>query len=486
MFEDARVTDTAIVKKLTAAQRDFIKIFQKSLRGETGETKIAPLPEKGPQMIFLGLGKKSDWNTRKYILFVRRAVQILKSEKISDAALIIDEKLVPKQEPLEHLAQTTAENIHLAEFSFTKYKKTPRGGWPRIKRIEIYFPSTNKNIMRAFSEGSLIGECINNARELVNTPGGEITPASLARAAQSAGKTYGFRTEVLNEKKIRALKMGGVIGVCQGSKERPRFIVMRYNKSYEAKPHNISRGPLVLVGKGVTFDTGGLNIKPDEHMYEMHMDMSGGAAVISAMSIIAKLKLPLNIIGLVPAVENMLSGESYRPGDILKTLNGTTIEVLNTDAEGRIILADALGYAVKYLDPALIVDVATLTGAAGVALGQRASAVFTNRDHFEAQLRDIGETSGDYVWPLPTWSEYDEDIKGTFGDWANTGKTRYGGAITAAAFLKQFVGDKPWVHLDIAPTMTSFDGQFLAKGSAGPGVRFLVELARRFPELPIQ
>ena len=231
----------------------------------------------------------------------------------------------------------------------------------------------------------------------------------------------------------------------------------------------------MLVGKGVTFDTGGINLKPGDSMLGMNMDMSGGAAVIHALAAAARLKVKKNIVVLVPAVENMPSGTSYRPGDILRSMSGKTIQVDNTDAEGRIILADALTYAKRY-DPALVVDVATLTGAAVVALGERASALFTQDRDLEQRFRELGETSGDYVWPLPLWDEYDAEIKGTFGDVSNLGKTRWGGAITAAAFLKQFADGYPWVHLDIAPRMTAVEGEYLAKGAAGAPVRLLVKL----------
>ena len=210
-------------------------------------------------------------------------------------------------------------------------------------------------------------------------------------------------------------------------------------------------------------------------MLGMNMDMSGGAAVLHTVAAIARLGVKCNLVALVPAVENMPSGSSYRPGDVLRSMSGKTIEVNNTDAEGRIILADALTYAAKY-KPSLVVDVATLTGAAMAALGERASALFTTDETLEKQFRELGELSGDHVWPLPLWEEYDDEIKGTIGDWSNLGKTRYGGAITAAVFLKQFAVGYPWVHLDIAPRMTSIEGEFLAKGAAGAPVRLLVKL----------
>jgi leucyl aminopeptidase len=219
-------------------------------------------------------------------------------------------------------------------------------------------------------------------------------------------------------------------------------------------------------------------------MLDMHMDMSGGAAVIHGMAAVARMHLPVNIVGLVPAVENMPSGTSYRPGDLLKTMSGKTIEVLNTDAEGRVILSDALYYGATKYKPGFMADFATLTGAAHVALGSHVSAVFSNREKALEKLEEIGKKSGDYVWRLPLWDEYLTEIKGVFGDIANAGRAdRYGGAIQGAKFLEQFVENTPWAHLDIAPRMIAVDGEFLSKGATGVGVRYIVELAREYPNL---
>ncbi len=259
--------------------------------------------------------------------------------------------------------------------------------------------------------------------------------------------------------------MGGILGVSQGSFQKPRLIILKYFGKDKKEKFD-----LAFVGKGVTFDSGGLDIKPFDAMKEgMHMDISGGSAVLGAILAIAQIKLPLNIVAAIPAVENMLSGQSYRPGDLLKSYNRKTIEVISTDAEGRIILADALSFIAKNFKPKTIIDVATLTGAAVVALGQQIVGLFTNLPKMENAFRQIGEESGDYVWPLPLWEEYEEEIKGTFGDIANLGKTKYGGAITAALFLENFVEEIPWIHLDIAPTMTSIENQGLAKGLLAQG-----------------
>ena len=239
--------------------------------------------------------------------------------------------------------------------------------------------------------------------------------------------------------------------------------------------------PIILVGKGVTFDTGGINLKPSNSLLGMNMDMSGGASVIHILALVAKMKLKKNVIGLIPSVENMASGKSYRPGDVIRSMSGKTIEVLNTDAEGRVILADALTYAEKY-NPELVIDIATLTGAAMVALGERASAFFTKDNKLAKMIENTGEKTGDYVWRLPLWEEYENEIKGTLGDWTNIHNkdSHYGGAIYAAIFLHQFAKDFKWVHLDIAPRMTSMMGENLAQGAQGASVRLLYKFIEEY------
>src|SRR3990167_3735016 len=266
-----------------------------------------------------------------------------------------------------------------------------------------------------------------------------MTPKKLAEAAKKAVKGTKIKVKVLGRKEMRKLGMGAVLGIAQGSMEEPKFIIMEYSRGQTSGKFQRSdlRKPVVLIGKGLTFDTGGLQVKPGDSMYEMHMDMSGGAAVIHAVVLAAKLGVKKNVVGLVPAVENMPSGSSYHPGDVLRSMSGKTIEVLNTDAEGRVILADALTYASSY-KPRLIVDIATLTGAALVALGQHASAFMTKDPNLIPLFMELGEESGDYVWPLPLWDEYEEYIKGTFGDVSNlpsSGNTRYGGTINGGMFL---------------------------------------------------
>ncbi len=442
---------------------------------EEGEARL--LFSQKAKFLFISLGEKKEWNQRRFLLFLRKAVRTLKENKFKEAALFLN-YVIPKSGDMHNLSQGMAENILLADYEFNRYKERPKEGWPKIELIEISWPEPRR-YRKDIERGMIIGQSANLVRDLANTPGGEMTPEKLAGfALREARGIASLKAEVFDEKKLKTLKMGGILGVSQGSRQKPRLIILRYGGRKSNKKID-----LALVGKGVTFDSGGLHIKPAESMREMHLDMSGGAAVLGSMLAIARTGLSLNVVGLVPAVENMPSGQSYRPGDLLRSYSGKTIEVISPDAEGRIILADALSYALKKFKPKMIADIATLTGASVVALGQRAIALFTNQPKIEKALYQIGEDSGDYAWPLPLWDEYEEEIRGTFGDIANVGKTRYGGAITAALFLKNFIDDCPWVHLDIAPTMTSIEGQGLSKGATGTGVRYLTRLAGDFPKI---
>lgn len=477
LFQKEPVTKEALFSYLPKSHQEAVRrLAQDEFHADPDETKSVWFPKGAIRRIRLfGLGEKTKWNYRKAPLIPRRYVTYAKGERIQELVTPFNASLGMKDK--KTAAAIFAANAIMAQFEFNKYRERPKKGWPEVKTI--YLAADKKDhaeIQEGIREGIVIGEEVNSCRDLANTPGGDMTPAKLAEAAATAGNRTGIKVKILEEKDMKRLGMGGVLGVAKGSCEKPKFIILEYWRGPRGQK------PLVLVGKGVTFDTGGLNLKPDQYIYEMHMDMSGGAAVIHGMASIARLKLPINAVGLIPAVENMPSGSSYRPGDLLKTMSGKTIEVLNTDAEGRVILSDALYYGALKYKPGLMVDFATLTGAAHVALGNYCSAVFTNREKLQEKFIEIGRKSGDYVWPLPLWDEYLAEIKGTFGDIANSGKgDRYGGAIQGAKFLEQFVKNVPWAHLDIAPKMTSVDGEYLAKGASGVGVRYLVELAKNYP-----
>jgi len=455
---------------------------KKELDSDVARVRLVPgkesvlVREGGLRVLEIGAGGEiKDITRRKLTLLARKIVSIAKTHHIERIYIDVADFSFPHLHlKEEELMELIAMNMELANFDFVAYKSEPKEGWKFLRDVFAAGCET-KTAQHAFLRGHIIGKEINACRTLANTPGGEMTPALLADSARNASRGLPIKITVLGEREIKKLGMGGILGVSRGSAEKPRFIILEYSGDVKKKE------PVVLIGKGVTFDTGGLNLKPSDAIYEMHMDMSGGAAVIHAVMLAAKLREKKNVIGLIPAVENMPSGSSYHPGDVLKSLSGRTIEVLNTDAEGRIILADAITYAKRY-KPQLVVDVATLTGAAMSALGQRCSAIFTEDEKLEHKLRAWGEESGDYVWPLPLWEEYADEVTGTFGDIANVGKTRYGGAITAAKFLHAFAKDLkcPWVHIDMAPRMTSIEGEYLAKGAVGAPVRLLLRIIENF------
>jgi leucyl aminopeptidase len=466
-------------KLFDAYDQQYILNFLKINKLKPGSYYNFILPSKREIFIF-GEVENSKFNHRKAIILARKIVFVSRQLKKTNLILNFDD-FKSSDFLLNNLdlAQILATQFEIANFEFTNYKNPPKEGWSFVEEIQIAFNKKEfnlKELEKALNNGKIIGEEINEARKLANTPGGDMTPQKLAEFAKNALKNLNVKVKVLNKKEIDRVGMGGIIGVSRGSSEEPRFIIAEYLGGSK------NERPIILIGKGITFDSGGLNLKPSEGIYEMHMDMTGGAVVIHLIKAFARLKIKRNIIGIVPACENMPSGSSYRPGDILKTLSGKTIEVLNTDAEGRIVLADALEYAQKYYNPSLIIDLATLTGAAIVALGQRASAIFSNKNDLIFDLQKAGEVSGDFVWPLPLWEEYEEEVKGTFGDIANIGKTKYGGAIIGATFLHQFVKESgiPWMHIDIAPRMTSIDGEFLAKGSTAPGLALIVNFILNF------
>jgi leucyl aminopeptidase len=373
------------------------------------------------------------------------------------------------------VTQAVVEGLTLAEFSASTYKtdeppsaasrftvvlpelQAPHGQLPRIEAVA--------------ARGRLLAECTNLARALDNEPGNQLTPREFAARSAAIASEGGVVVEVLDEKQIEALGMGLLLGVARGSSEPPRLIVFRHD------PPGAADTPVLgLVGKGITFDTGGISIKPADGMERMKDDMAGGAAVACAMRAIGKLGAPIRVVGVVPTTENMPGGRAVKPGDVLRSAEGKTVEVLNTDAEGRLILGDGLWYARK-LGATHLVDVATLTGAIVVALGKVTSGIFGAPDSWVDHVRRVADKAGDRVWPLPLYDEYREQLKSEIADMVNTGG-RPGGSITAAIFLKEFTGGLPWAHLDIAGTAWADDARpYLPKGPSGVAVRTLAELA---------
>jgi leucyl aminopeptidase len=372
--------------------------------------------------------------------------------------------------------QAVGEGLTLAEFDSGSYKteRTSPDGVPRWTIAvregtdgSVALPAAEAAVAR----GRLLGDCSNLARNLSNEPGNTLTPREFAGRAGAIAASGGVGVDVLDERQMEALGMGLILGVARGSSEPPRLLAFRH------EPPGVTTGPVLgLVGKGVTFDSGGISIKPAEGMERMKDDMAGGAAVACAMLAIARLGAPIRVIGVVPTVENMPGGRAVRPGDVLRSAEGKTVEVINTDAEGRLILGDGLWYA-RRLGATHLVDVATLTGAIVVALGKLTSGIFGTPEGWVDQVRRVANRAGDRVWPMPLFDEYRELLNSDIADFANTGG-RPAGAATAAMFLKEFTGGLPWAHLDIAGTAWAEEGKpYLPKGPSGVAVRTLAELA---------
>jgi leucyl aminopeptidase len=446
--------------------------------GRKDETCVLYAPDATApveRLLLVGLGRREDFTLDR----LRRAVgtAVRQAERLRVGALglwLAATERVGEQVGPRRAARAAAEAAVLAAWDFQEYK-TVDAASRRVPVTAITLFAGDAERAAAFTtgaaEGRIAGEAANVARGLAIRPGNEATPTYLAEAATTLAARSGLKATVLDREALEREGFHALLAVARGSEQEPRFIIVEYKG---AAPET---APLVLVGKGVTFDTGGISIKPADRMEEMKYDMSGAAAVLGAIDGIARLGLRANVTALVPAVENMPSGRAYKPGDVIGSHLGRTIEVVNTDAEGRLILADALSWARRYA-PAAVVDAATLTGAVGIALGHHAIAVLGNDDGLIEELRAAGQRSGERCWPLPLWDEYREQIDSTIADIRNSGG-RPAGTITAAWFLKEFAGDAPWAHLDIAATAYRDEPvPFLRKGPTGVPTRLLIEWVR--------
>jgi len=433
----------------------------------------------------MGTGKRKKATARSFRTLVRTIVQSAKAHQLEYIAIHLGAMGCPKLEALgeEWYMRTLGENLQLAQYEFERYKTKPK---QTKKLIEILVCGVSTLVAKqSLATGLTVGEAANITRDIANTPSDDMTPSQLAKAAQFALKGTKASVKVLDQKAIMKEKMGLLLAVGKGAYDPPRFIVIEYwgaGKAVGAKKDSKLR-PIALVGKGITYDSGGLNVKPSGAMHEMHLDMSGGAALIGTMHAIAKLGLKKNVVAFIPAAENSISAESMRAGDIATSMSGQTVEILHTDAEGRLVLADAMTYAAKYYEPSVMLDVATLTGASLVALGQHASAVMTKDKELQDILVALGEESGDLTWPLPLWDEYKSSLKSARADISNiaTNFSKWGGCIEGGIFLSHFAPKKtPWAHIDIAPRMDSIPSDKLAKGAAGEPVRLLVRFIERY------
>lgn len=434
--------------------------------GKSGESAYIHNPGdmKAQRLLLLGVGKREEFTTDNVRKMAGTAARTLRGKKVRSFAILRRSQL-----PIGESAQAATEGALISLFDPDKYHTSDKTE-SRLETMILVAPDADLDeLKRAIERGRIIAEAANFAREVINEPANVMTPTELARRAEEVAEDYGLEIDVLDETRMKDLGMGALLGVAQGSAEPAKMIVLTYSPKTESKE------TIAIVGKGITFDTGGISIKPSDGMEKMKYDMAGGATTLGVMRAIAQLKPSVNVIGIVPTTENMPGGRAQRPGDVVRAMSGKTIEVINTDAEGRLILADAVAYARK-LGATKIVDLATLTGAVSVALGDVYVAALGTDQAWIDQILAAARKAGEKVWQLPLDKEYREQIKSEIADIKNIGG-RKAGTITGAYFIREFAEDTPWAHLDIAGTAWNENGKsHLAVGPTGVGLRTLVNL----------
>ena len=451
-----------------------------------GETLLlhAPAGVRAERLLVIGLGKAKKLSPNQVRKGAGVAVRFAKPRGLKEIAIAFPEDKALSDEHLEelpctHTARALVEGAELADPDYDIYKTDRKD--KALSSLTLVAANAERSVQEeirdGFGQGRIVAAAQNFARSLVNEPGNVLTPTVLGERTKAMCAELGLGCEVFSTDKIKELKMGAFWAVSQGSPEPPALIVMRYEPEGGAAEGSPVMG---LVGKGITFDTGGISIKPADGMEKMKYDMAGAAAMIGAMRAIAELKPKVRVIGVICSAENMPDGLAFKPGDVVTAMSGKTIEIVNTDAEGRLVLADGLHYA-KTLGCTHLINAATLTGAIGVALGRLNAGLFSNDDATVAKFDEGLKTSGEKFWRLPCTDDYADQIKSSIADIQNTGLTRYGGSITAAMFLKEFAGETPWIHLDIAGTAWDDDAKpWLAKGPTGIAVRSILEWVRSY------
>jgi leucyl aminopeptidase len=443
-------------------------IENKEFKRSFGSTLILHLMGRRliKKIMLVGLGARDKFRSENARIIAGKSALKAKELNLEEFCIL------PFREADEALIEAISEGIFLSLYSFNKYKTNGNKTTPIHMQAKILVNSNSLKFQRVVDNVNLTTQAVNYARDLGNLPPNECPPAELSRFALALEAEYGIKTSVLERYEMESIGLNGIVAVGKGSSNPPKMIVLEYHGDTNHQK------PYLLVGKAVTFDTGGISLKPGDKMDEMKFDKCGGCSVLGILKAVASLGLHVNVIGIIPSVENMPSSSSYRPGDIIKMYNGRTVEILNTDAEGRIILADAMAYGVAKYNPQAIIDLATLTGACIIALGANVAAAIGTNKQLTEKLIKASEKTGEKIWDLPLHDEYHEQIKSTVADIKNTGG-RPAGAITAAAFLSNFTNDIPWVHLDIAGTAWTqegtFDRSYNPKGATGFGIRTVVK-----------
>lgn len=432
------------------------------------------LPSK--RLMFVGCGKTTKLTLERLRQIIGAAARKARDLSLEKIAINIDSFQLNDFDNLE-LVEAIVVAVILGIFKNIKYKTKKAEKYKTIEELTLFSDSIPKETMQeAKDNGKIIAEAVNFCRELSWGPANYITPTKLAEEAKQIGKNNDVSVSIFDREKAKEVGLTSFLAVAQGTEEPPKFIIMEYG----ANKKDVDT--LALIGKAITFDTGGISIKPSKDMLYMKADMTGGAVVLSIMKAISQLKPNLHIVALVPATDNMPSGKAYHPGDIITSYDGQTIEVISTDAEGRMVINDALAYATDKYKPNAMIDFATLTGSIGVALGNHAIGYFANDDQLAKKLEKASDISGERIWRMPLWKVYDQQLESDIADMKHTGG-RPGGAITAARFLKKFVGETPWIHCDIAGYANAEKTSgYNPKGSKGPAVRLIVDLIRNWQE----
>jgi leucyl aminopeptidase len=467
VFEPRRLSSAASAID-RAAQGSLSQALRRGdMQGKPGTTLLL---HDGPagRVLLVGLGQEKEFGDKRYREAVASAMRALGVTGAEEASLHLPELPVGRRDAAWKVAQAVTV-AHEGAYRFTRMKSKNDHEPPALRRVALWVErSAHSKAATALKQGLAVAQGMNLAKDLGNLPPNVCTPAYLADEARQLAKRYRMKVTVLERADMERLGMHTLLSVAQGSARPPKFITLEYRGG----PGKTK--PVVLVGKGITFDTGGISLKPAGEMDEMKFDMCGAASVLGTLKAVGEMRLPVNVIGAIPTTENMPGGRATRPGDIVKSLSGQTVEILNTDAEGRLILCDALEYATRF-NPEVVIDIATLTGACVIALGHVATGLFANDQKLADEIRAAGEDALDRVWQMPLWEEYQEQLRSNFADFANIGG-RPGGAITAASFLARFTRKYRWAHLDIAGTAWKSGRE---KGSTGRPVPLLVRFALR-------
>lgn len=438
--------------------------------GKANSIDVFPQALGGYDVFAVGLGDANELNAKKFKQAVKTLLNKLDERGIDKFSLALSDFTSHNAFRSSEFVQLLTQALHEGLYKYSATKSKPKDPLSLSKVTILLDEKEDKAALESSIKiGQALGEGETLCKQLSDLPGNVCTPSYLAKEAQKMDKQYDITTTILDEAKMKKLKMGSLLSVSRGSREPAKLIVMEYMAGKKGDK------PIVLVGKGLTFDAGGISIKPSAAMDEMKYDMCGGASIFGVMKALGELKVPINVVGVVPSSENLPDGDANKPGDIVTSMAGITIEILNTDAEGRLILCDALTYIDKF-NPEVVVDIATLTGACTVALGQIATGLFSNDDQLAEQLLEAGERAGDRAWRLPVWDEYQQQLKSNFADVANIGD-RFAGAVTAACFLKRFCEEYRWAHLDIAGTAWRSGD---AKGATGRPVALLLDFVLNY------